>query len=271
MVIAFSFFRAVRSPWCRPRGVDELLRDHGLPHGPPLHLEQPGRATELLRAFIRPARLERFGQVAADRTRHVTALVERVHDPHNIAACLRSCDAFGIQDLHVVPQSGAPPRMSRSVAGGAHRRLTVHHHADTESAIAWLRARGYRLAVSDLCGTTPPVDLADVSMGAPLCVAFGNERDGISPRLRAAADLRFQIAMFGFVESFNISVAFALTAQALRQALARERPARAALDAAEAATEIDRWVVQDVPHARAVIEELARRETARLSGNAASA
>ena len=232
-----------------------------LPSGPPLHLETPGRATAVLTPFLLPVRLERFRAVLARRTRYLTALIEEVHDRHNIAACVRSCDAFGLQDLHVIPREGEDTRLSRNVAGGSHRRITVHRHDGLEAAVDALRARGYRLVVTDLGGDgAEPETPETVPVDAPICVAFGNEATGISDALRAAADVRLRIPMRGFVESFNISVACAVTLYALRRRIDLEVPAaRRALTPEEAADILDRWVVDDVPHAMAVIDELAKR------------
>lgn len=237
----------------------EPLPDLDLPHGPPLHLERPGRTTALLAPFLRPQRLARFREVLAARTRHLAGLLEHVHDPHNIAACVRSCDAFGLQDLHVVPQAGAPPRLSGAVAGGSHRRVNVRTHEDAEAAVDALRRAGYRLAVTDLGGRGPIETLEEVACDGPLCVAFGNERDGISPALRAHADVRVRIPMRGFVTSFNISVAFALTTYTLRRRMDALPAARLALPGDYAARILDRWVLSDMPQARAVVAELVRR------------
>lgn len=243
-----------------------------LPEGPPLHLEVPGNATRHLTPFVAPGRIARMRELLARRTRRVTALFEHVHDPHNVAACVRSADACGLFELHFVTPKGRPLHLSSDVSSGANRWVHRHFHASTEDALATLRGRGYRIAATDLGGEEPPVDLREVPIGdahPPICVALGNEHEGISEALREAADLRVRIPMWGFVESLNISVAFALTAFDLRSRLERARGSdRGDLDPETAARTLDQWVVGDVRGARRVLAELARRA---LPGDLSSA
>lgn len=242
-----------------------------LPTGPPLHLERPGAALAHLRAFVHPRRVARMREVLARRTRRLTALLEHVHDPHNVAACVRTCDAFGVQDLHVVPQPGAEAVFAgRDVSRGAQRWLTITVHPSTSAALAALRTAGYRVAATDLGGAAPPRPLSALRWDRPaasgaarLCIAFGNEHDGISETLRAGCDERVQIPMHGFVESLNISVAFAVAIAQLRAGLDASRDALGDLSEAEEIAVLDRWIVDDVPRARAVLHELAARGGAR--------
>lgn len=250
-------------PSDRPKDV---LQQLGIPSGPPLHLERPGAIVAHLGPFLTPERLERLRAILGARTRRLAGLLECVKDAHNIAACVRSCDAFGIQDLHIVPEPGATPRLSRFVATGAQRWVTIHRHADTAAAIAALRAAGYRIAATDLGGRTPPLMLDQIELAeSPLCLAFGNETDGISTELREECDVRVQIPMTGFVESLNVSVAFAITMHSLRRRLDDlvDAPDDARLTATERSSLLDRWVLEDVKRARAVVTELTRRASQR--------
>ncbi|TNF26693.1 MAG: RNA methyltransferase [Deltaproteobacteria bacterium] len=242
-------------------GVARRLDPLDLPAGPPLHLERPGACARHLAPFIEPRRIARMHDVLGRRVRHLTALVEHVHDPHNVAACARSCDAFGIQDLHVIPEPGADRvRIGRHVSRGTDRWLTIHYHDDTDAAVDALHAAGYRIAATDLGDAdAPPVSLTGLDVDAPLCVAFGNEHDGISETLRRRADLRVLIPMVGFVESLNISVAFAVAMSHLR--LRRDAAVGAAgdLDQAARIALLDRWIFADVPRARQVLDVVAQR------------
>ncbi|MCB9788241.1 MAG: RNA methyltransferase [Deltaproteobacteria bacterium] len=242
----------------QPRRV-ETLRASTLPGGPPLHLEDPGAATRHLSAFVQPERLARLREILARRTRHLTVLLERVHDPHNVAACLRTCDAFGVQDLHMVPDDPQSTRISRMVSRGAQRWVTVHRHDDTAAALAALRGRGYRVVATALGEAPPPVPVSALPLDAPLCIAFGNESDGVSDLLREQADGLALIPMRGFVESLNVSVAFAIALASLRDRLDALAPPPPGLQDAEAARILDGWIVEDVPRAREVLRELARR------------
>jgi tRNA (guanosine-2'-O-)-methyltransferase len=241
-----------------PRRV-EVLRSFEPPPGPPLHLERPGAATEHLSAFVLPERLRRLREILSRRTRHVTVLLERVHDPHNIAACLRTCDAFGIQDLHMVPDDPTSTKISRVVSSGAHRWITLHRHDDTESALEALRDAGYAVYATALGAGPAPTPVHALPLAEPLCIAFGNESDGVSDFLREHADGLAVIPMQGFVESLNVSVAFAIAVATLRQRFDALAPAPPALEVDEAAEILDGWMVHDVARAQAVLTELGRR------------
>lgn len=246
-------------------------REHDLPVGPPLHLERPGRAAELLSPFILPERLERLEAVLARRTRRLTLLLETVHDAHNIAACVRTCDAFGLQDLHIIPCADKPLRLSKMVSTGAHRWLTIHVHDTLEDALETLSASGYRLTVTEVVPGETSDTPSDIPLDAPLCLAFGNERDGISDALSAAAQGRLHIPMAGFVESFNVSVAVAVSVSRIRERVdALDEPIWG-LSADEKNALLDAWIVEDVPRAHAVLQEISRRQESCLSPDGGSA
>ena len=229
----------------------------------PLRLEEPGKITEALTEFVGDERLERMLAVLGRRTRHVTALVEHVQNPGNVAACIRSCDAFGIQDLHMVTEAGRPIRVATGIGRGTHRWLTVHHHANLDSALAELRREGYRVLATDPGSSErQAIAVEEIELSERVCIAFGNERDGISDALRDAADGLCVIPMHGFVESFNISVAFALVMSSLRRRRDQVLGADGDLSSVERARVLDRWMLAQVPQGTKVLEELVRRQKA---------
>ena len=229
----------------------------------PLRLEEPGKITEALTQFVAAERLERMRSVLQVRTRRITALVEHVQNPHNIAACIRSCDAFGIQDLHIVTDAAQPIRVATGIGKGTHRWLTVHHHPDLQSALKALRESGYVVLATDPGSDerqATPVE--EIALDSRVCVAFGNERDGISDALRESADGLCVIPMHGFVESFNISVAFALVMSSLRRRRDLKLGGAGDLSPKEQAKVLDRWMLAQVPQGTKVLEELVRRKKA---------
>jgi tRNA (guanosine-2'-O-)-methyltransferase len=255
------------------------LRD--LPAGPPLHLEQPGRAKDLLGPFLLPARIARMEGALEARTLHLTAVLEHLHDPHNIGACVRTSDALGLQTLHIVhvladpltpppaPPEGGPkvPRRSRfklgrDVTRGSERWLDLRRHMASDSAISTLKSSGFAIAVTDIHGDRPVHGPQDVPLDRPLAVVFGNEHDGVSQAAREAADYRLLLPMRGFVESLNVSVAFAMLMGRLRERVEAELPQDVrALPAALKTRLLDAWVSDDIPHLDAVLRELAMRAT----------
>lgn len=174
---------------------------------------------DLLSPFLTDARKQRFAEVLGQRTNWVTAVTEDLFDPHNISAVLRSCDGFGIQSAHIIEVNN-PYRVSPGVAKGAAKWLDIERHTDTTHALRDLKYRGFAI-----CCTTPHTDDTtpeELPLDRPVALVFGSEGPGITDAARAEADHFVRIPMYGFTESFNISVAAALTLQTITRRV-RER------------------------------------------------
>jgi tRNA (guanosine-2'-O-)-methyltransferase len=177
---------------------------------------------DFLASFITPERLARMEEVLAQRTRHVTVVLENVHRTQNASACLRSCEAFGVQDVHVIPNA-AGFRVNRDIAQGASQWLTLHRHSGpgehrTKDCFQSLRERGYRIVA--LSGQETCDSLSEYEPSVRTALVFGNEHEGLSETALTGADEIRSLPMFGFTESYNLSVAVAL---ALREMLPRVR------------------------------------------------
>lgn len=176
--------------------------------GPLPPLPHAARAiVDVLGPMVTEARLARIDGVIAQRTRSLVPVLEGLSDPHNGAAILRSADAFGCHEVHIV-DGRFPFAVSHRVSRGAHRWLELVRHAEAEACAASLHARGYQIFVASMEGDLVPEDLAKVPKAA---IVLGNEHKGPSDAMRAAADGTYRIPMVGFVESLNVSVASAIT------------------------------------------------------------
>jgi len=216
----------------------ELAPDEPLPATP----EQVFAALE---PMIREERMARIDAVVAQRTRSVVPVLEAVDDPRNVAAILRSADALGVQEVHLI--EGAQPFLaSRRITQGAERWLDLRRHASPEAAVAALREKGFRVYVATMRGDVAPMDLRSLPK---LALVFGNEQSGASARLLDACDGRCTIPMRGFAQSLNVSVAAAL---ALYE-LTRER--KGDLSAAERAELRARFMMLSVERAAQVVAE----------------
>lgn len=199
-----------------------------------------------LEPLVLPERVERLKGVLAERLASVTVVLDRPHDPHNGSAVLRSCDAFGVQTVHVLA-STEDFSISRNVAQGAQRWVDVRVHRDAASLVRTLRAADYRLVVTHPRGERTLVDLPNLGRVA---VVLGNEHDGVLPELAQAADFRLAIPMRGFVESLNMSVSAALTVQAATAGRTGDLSPR------EAENVYARWLRATVPRADEVLAAL---------------
>lgn len=212
----------------------------------------PAPAADVVRVLeplLTEQRLARIEQVLERRTRSVVAVLDGLIDPHNIAAVLRSADAFGTQEVHVV-RGDEPFVASQRVTQGTDRWLDVVRHPDAAGCVAQLRAKGYEVYVAEMNGSARPEELA----GRPrVAVIFGNEHLGVAPATRALADGTYAIPMCGFVESLNVSVAAALTLYLATRGRAGDlsKDDRLALKA--------RFLMQSVERAEQVVREQLRR------------
>lgn len=165
--------------------------------------------TEVLEDMVLPERAARIRAVLAARLDAVTVIMDAPHDPHNGAAVIRSCDAFGVQRLHVVERREGF-LASTTVARGSERWVDVHGYATTEAATTALAVSGHELLATHPEGELVPSDLARIPRFA---LVLGNEREGIHDELRAACTRSIRIPMRGFAESLNVSVTAAILLQ----------------------------------------------------------
>lgn len=178
---------------------------------------------ELLRLFygiIRPEKREKFDRIAANRTRHVAIVVENIYQEHNASAVVRSCDCFGFQDVHIIEKTNRF-ELNREISMGSAKWINhVHYHDPkfpTKKCLTALKNKGYRIIA-----TTPHEEnrtLNDLPLDQPIALLFGTEKTGLSELALEEADEHVKIPMYGFTESFNISVSAALCMQILREKL----------------------------------------------------
>lgn len=176
---------------------------------------------EYLEDFVTDNRKALFKKVLEDRTRHFTVAIEDIFQPHNSSAIVRSCDIFGIQDLHVV-ETKYEFYASNQVAKGAQKWLdfSLYNKQDannTLDCIADLKSKGYKIIA-----TTPHNEscyLQDFDISQKSAFFFGVEKQGLSKHVMDNADGYLKIPMVGFTESLNISVAVAIILQNLNERL----------------------------------------------------
>lgn len=200
------------------RRTDTDVHEHGqLPAAEPWPAGwHPEEVIRVLEPLVLDARRERIGEVLDQRLGSVTVVLDAPHDPHNGAAVLRSCDAFGVQRVHVVTRE-EPFAVSGRVSSGAARWVDSIVHPDATSLVRVLRDESFELVATHPEGELVPEDLADIPRVA---LMLGNERDGLRDQLAREADRSVRIPMRGFVESLNVSVSAAV----LLAAATRHRP-----------------------------------------------
>lgn len=169
-----------------------------------------------LEGLVTQARREKFLKVLSERTNHFTVAMQDVYQLHNTSAVMRSCEVFGVQNLHVVEEKFGKT-IDKEIAMGAQKWVDVHRHETISDCIAMIKQKGYRIIA-----TTPHQEdclLDDFDISSPAALFFGTERDGLSPEVIDQADGFLKIPMCGFTESLNISVSAAIILQNLTSRL----------------------------------------------------
>ncbi|WP_439185696.1 TrmH family RNA methyltransferase [Carboxylicivirga taeanensis] len=168
-----------------------------------------------LEQFTVEERKEQLLEVAKQRTRYVTVVLENIYQTQNASAVLRSCDCFGIQDVHIIENENTF-NINPQVVLGATKWLHLHRYNEqtnnSRAALQKLKADGYRIVATTPHRNDTDLQKFDFSKGKTAFV-FGNERAGISDIVMEEADEFMKIPMYGFSESLNISVCAAITLQ----------------------------------------------------------
>ena len=174
----------------------------------------PADAWKLLSPMITSERQDKMSHVVENRTGHIRLIVQDIHNPHNVSACLRSAEAFGVQFIDVVTLKKS--YKASSVTKGSRHWLTIQNYQSVEDCVATLKEAGYLIAAG-----MPPhsgtVSLSELPISKPVAVLFGNEHEGVHESWKPHIDIHFSIPMFGMVESLNISVSAAIALQRLTE------------------------------------------------------
>ncbi len=170
-------------------------------------------------ALVTEKKKNLFNHIAEQRTNHVTVVMEDINKEHNASAVMRTCDCFGVQNISVI-EKNQKFTIHRDIAMGSSKWVDVKSfaHGETPSAdcIKDLKKNGYKIIA-----TTPHTNrtIEQINIDQPIALIFGTERDGISQEVYEHADELVKIPMYGFIESFNISVSAAIILSSLRNRL----------------------------------------------------
>ena len=165
-----------------------------------------------LESFLTEERKGRFIEILGSRTKYLTIAAEDVFQLHNASAIVRSCDVFGIQDVHLI-EGRFGNRLDKNIAMGAQQWVDINTHPDVSTCIENLRSEGYRI-VATIPGSGAK-SLDEFTITQKTALFFGTEKEGLSKEAINAADEFLHIPMVGFSESLNVSVSAAIIIQKL--------------------------------------------------------
>ena len=167
---------------------------------------------KFLSGFVTKNRIQLFNQVLSDRTRYITVVLEDLYQPHNASAVLRTCDCFGIQDVHII-ENRNKYIVNPDVALGSSKWLNLvkYNKKDNNTLPAFkkLRKAGYRIVATTPHVNEVTLDEFDLEKGKT-ALLFGTELNGLTDTAINNVDEFLKIPMFGFTESYNISVSVAI-------------------------------------------------------------
>lgn len=181
------------------------------------------KLTEYLMGFVTEERKKRFSDIIKNRTRHISVVLEDIFQSHNASAVLRSCDLTGVQDVHIIENRNEYD-VNPEVALGSSKWLNLNKYNseknNTLEAYSTLRDQGYKIVA-----TTPHKDsknLDTLNIDEKTALVFGTELTGLSDIAIDNADEYLRIPMYGFTESYNISVSAALCIFTLTQRMRKD-------------------------------------------------
>lgn len=175
-----------------------------------------------LSKYLTEPRWDLIQKVIENRTQYLTLVLEDIYQSHNAAAAIRSCDGFGIQDIHVIENRNKLILKNTTVSKGADKWMNFFYYNtpnanNTEICIQTLKQKGYRIAATALGKQSLTLD--QVPLDQPLAIMIGTEKDGLTDTACQLADCFIELPMYGFTQSYNLSVCAALTLHSLTHRL----------------------------------------------------
>lgn len=193
-----------------------------------------------MRKFKTEKRLEKITRTANWRQETLTVIFENLHDPHNVSAIIRSCDAVGVQKVGLVYTTEEFPKLSKVTSSSANKWVDAQKFKSVEECCAILRSQGFKIYASML--DEKATDLYKLDLTEKVAIVMGNEHRGISEEFQKLCDKTFFIPMRGMIQSLNVSVAAAVTLyEAQRQRTLKGMYDRHSFLPEEIEKLIDRW------------------------------
>lgn len=178
-----------------------------------LNIDEQNRLIAHLSGFTTPERFKKFCNVLEQRTDYLAIALENIYQSQNASAILRTCECMGVQDIHAIEKKYAY-QINPDVVMGANNWVSLHRYRsnienNTTYVYQQLRNKGYKIIATCLHHEAKP--MYDIKIDRPIVLVFGTEKEGLSETAIEQADERMIIPMCGFTESYNISVAAAIS------------------------------------------------------------
>ncbi|MDR1726101.1 MAG: RNA methyltransferase [Bacteroidales bacterium] len=204
-------------------------------------------------------RTKLFDKIIEQRTRHITLVIENIYQSQNASAVLRTADCLGLQDVHVI-ENDNKYEINPDVALGSSKWIDLYRYNkeanNTKQCLQSLKSKGYKIVAT--LPNSNNVMLDDIDVSHKLAVVFGNELKGLSDIAIEEADIFMKIPMYGFTESFNISVSAAITMYQLTDRL-RKSSVKWQINEEDKIDTLIKWVKHSIKYSDKVEQEILNR------------
>lgn len=195
-------------------------------HADFIKLDEARLIGEKLRSMISSEKVEKIDEVVSFRTKYLTIVLEDIFQPYNASAPVRTSECLGICEMHVI-ENKSLYRPNEGIAAGAQKWIQIKKYQNpdednTRHCISGLRERGYRIVATSPHSLGNSYELDTLPLDRPLAVFFGSEDFGLSSYALDEADFFLKLPMYGFTESYNISVTVAIVLSQLLSRLRKE-------------------------------------------------
>jgi tRNA (guanosine-2'-O-)-methyltransferase len=188
-------------------------------------------------------RLAKIESVIRRRQPDLTVVMENIHDPHNVSAVLRSCDAAGVMEVQLVYTDEVFPKLGKKSSASAKKWIERRDFKTIVECYSHLRKEGFKIYATHLGKGTE--SLYQLDLTSKVALVFGNEHRGVSEEAAKLADANFEIPMVGMIQSLNVSVACAVTLfEAVRQRMNSGRYEKSSFDDKEVKKLLKKWAMK---------------------------
>lgn len=161
-----------------------------------------------MKEFKTEKRKNKITSVINYRQKSLRVVLENIHDPHNVSAIFRTCDAVGVSKVSLVYTIEKFPRIGKKSSASAFKWVEKDKYKSIKECYDTLRKDGYTIYASSI--SEDAISLYDLDLTKKVAVVLGNEHRGVSDEAAELADKKFLIPMYGMVQSLNVSVATAV-------------------------------------------------------------
>lgn len=193
-----------------------------------------------MRKFKTDKRFKKIEEVVTARQQSLKVVLENIHDPHNVSAILRSCDAVGVSEVDLLYTVEEFPKISKVSSASSKKWVEQKRYNNTIECINSLKKDGFKIYGTLLSEEADSI--YDLDLTEKVAIVMGNENRGLSEEMIAAIDKPVYIPMRGMIQSLNVSVATAVTLyEAQRQRALKGMYEKSELSEEELENQITEW------------------------------